>query len=294
MLKDLLDRGTFVAAPGVYDGYSAMLARRYDFGAVYMSGYSVAASRYGLPDAGLVGMSEMLDAVRVIRRVCDKPLIADADTGYGGLLNIQHTVREYEEAGASAIQLEDQEMPKKCGHTKGKRVVEAREMAAKIEVAVEARHGDGFLVVARTDSRASLGLEEAIRRGRLYRKAGADVVFVEAPQSLEELERVGSDLEGPLLVNVVPRGFLTPETSVARLEKMGFGIAIYPGLMAFPAVGAMQEALERFLDGGEADAGAGPTISPHELVGFPAVWEAEERWQRRYEDDRHALVTRED
>lgn len=285
-LRDLIRAGGFVAAPGVYDGFSAMLAQRYDFEAVYMSGYSVAASRYGLPDAGLVGMAQMLDAVRVIRRVCDKPLIADADTGYGGLLNVQHTVREYEAAGASAVQLEDQEMPKKCGHTKGKRVVDAEEMAAKIEVAAEARRSDGFLIVARTDSRAGLGLDEALRRGRLYREAGADVVFVEAPQSLEEMERVGAELEGPLLINMVPRNFLTPETPVDRLKEMGFGVAIYPGLMAFPAVGAMQSALERFLVEGEVDPKAGPTISPHDLVGFPAVWADEERWQLRYGDDK--------
>lgn len=283
MLKNIIQTGGILAAPGVYDGFSAMLAQRSAFQAVYMGGYCVAASRWGLPDAGLVGLREMLETIAVVRRVCGKPLIADADTGYGGLLNVKHTVREYEAAGVSAIQIEDQEMPKKCGHTQGKRVVAAEEMAAKVAVAVEARRNEGFLVVARTDSRAVLGLDEAIRRGRLYRQAGADVIFVDAPQNLAELVRIGAEIEGPLMVNMVPRpGFMTPDSALQALGAMGFAVAVYPGMLAFPALAATQAAMSHFLAHGTEDPAAQPSINPHELVGFGEVWADEERWQRRY------------
>lgn len=283
-LRVRIDQGDLVVAPGVFDGFSAMLAQRSNFAAVYLGGYAVSGSRYGLPDAGLVGLREMLDAIAVVRRVCDKPMIADADTGYGGLLNVQHTVREYEALGVSAIQLEDQEMPKRCGHTQGKRVIGANEMAAKIDVAIETRRSDDCLIIARTDSRAALGLDEAIRRGRLYRSAGADVVFVEAPESFDEIARVAAEIEGPLLINVVPRGFRTPETDVAELRRLGFNLAIYPGLLAVAGMGAMDAALERLLARGDVDPDGGPPFSPHELVGFPDVWADEARWQQRYGD----------
>ena len=284
MLRKMIEGGEFITAPGVYDGLSAMIAERYPFKALYISGYCVAASRWGLPDAGLVGLSQTLDALAVIRRVTEKPLIMDGDTGYGGLLNVQHTVREIEAAGAAAIQLEDQEMPKKCGHTKGKRVVDAEEMAAKISVAAEARRSDDFLVIARTDSRQMFDLDEAIRRCRLYKDAGADILFVDAPQSLEEVERIGQELPGPLMVNMVPqKGFVTPEASAENLKQMGYAIAIYPGLLLSPALGAMERAIGHFLDHGLVDPDAVPAASPHDLVGFPAVWADEERWQKRFE-----------
>lgn len=283
MLRKMIEGGEFIVAPGVYDGFSAMIAERYPFKAVYMGGYCVAASRWGLPDAGLVGLSEMLEALKVIRRVCAKPVIADGDTGYGGLLNVQHTVREFEAAGASALHLEDQEMPKKCGHTKGKRVVSTEDMAAKIAVAVESRRSDDFMIIARTDSRQMYDLDEAIRRCRVYREAGADVLFIDAPQSLEEVERIGAELPGPLMINMVPqKGFVTPNASAANLERMGFSIAHYPGLLATPAMAAMERSLDHFLETGLMDATALPKTNPHELVGFPAVWADEERWQEQF------------
>jgi len=286
MIKQMIQRGEFITAPGVYDGISAMLAQRSPFPAIYMGGYCVAASRWGLPDAGLVGLSEMLDALKVIRRVCDKPLIADGDTGYGGLLNVQYTVREFEAAGASALHLEDQEMPKKSGDTKGKRVISAEEMAAKIRVAVESRRSDTFMIIARTDSRQMFDLDEALRRCRMYKEAGADILLIDGPQSLDEVRRIGTELEGPLMVNMVPqKGFTTPEASTESLKAMGFAIAYCPGLLAIPAMGAMEASLQHFEAKGLQDPKAGPTISPHKLVGFPAVWADEERWQAAFGED---------
>ncbi len=287
MLRDLLKEGRFIAAPGVHDGFSALLADRFAFDAVYMSGYCVAASRFGLPDAGLIGLSDMLQVVNLIRRCTDKPLIADADTGYGGLLNVQHTVREYEAAGVSAIQIEDQETPKKCGHTKGKRVIDAGEMAAKVEVAAETRECDSFLIIARTDALATHGLDEAIRRAQLYRRAGADIVFIDALDEREAIERAGAELggEGPLMINITPQipGFVTPEISVEDLSALGFSVAIFPGLFATPALAVMEAAAETFMKTGRQPAATASSRAPaHELVGFPKVWEDEARWRKRY------------
>lgn len=278
-LPALLAGGRLVQAPGVFDGLSAMLVQQSPAPAAYLSGYAVAASRAGLPDAGLTGLRELLDTVAVVRGRCDKPLIVDADTGYGGLLNVQHTVRELEQLGIAAVQLEDQEMPKRCGHTRGKHLVECSEMQAKIAVAAETRADAGLLIVARTDARAVEGLDAALARARAYREAGADVLFVEAPESREELRRIAGELDGPLLVNVVPAGMRTPPLPAEELRALGFAIAIYPGALALAAVGAMDGALRRLLMDGTQ---AAPTVDVHALVGFGAVWADEERWQERF------------
>lgn len=273
-------RDGLVLAPGVFDGFSAMLAARSRAAAVYLSGYAVAASRHGLPDAGLTGLAELLAAVETVRRVCPLPVVADADTGYGGLLNVQHTVRELEARGVSAVQIEDQEMPKRCGHTRGKHVVDRREMQAKIEVAVETRTSDELLVVARTDARSTHGLDEALARARAYRAAGADLVFVEAPEDEREVERIAGELDMPLVLNVVPAGMRTPPLPARRLAELGFAMAVYPGLLALPALGAMRDALDGlFAEGVAPPPPAG--LDPHELVGFPRVWHDEARWQER-------------
>jgi len=272
-------------APGVYDGYSAMVADRSACEVLYLTGYSVAASRYGVPDAGLVGLREMLDAIAVVRRVSAKPLVADADTGYGGLLNVQQTVREYERLGVAAVQLEDQLMPKKCGHTPGKKVTTADEMAAKVTVAAEARRSRETLIVARTDAAAEHGLAEAIDRAHRYREAGADVLFVEAPRSREDVATVARELApgGPVLLNVVPaRGFETPVLPAAEIEALGFALAIYPLVLALAAAGAMERAVTRLAEHGDADPADAPDLDVHELVGFPAVWEDESRWAARF------------
>ena len=267
-------------APGVFDMISAKVADRAGFHALYMTGYGIAASHMGLPDAGLVSYSDMLGRAARICEATRTPLIADADTGFGGLLNVRHTVRGYEAAGVAAIQIEDQEFPKKCGHAPGRRVVPLDDMLRKIEVAVEARDSDDFLVIARTDSRGSLGLDEAIRRGRAFSKAGADVVFIEAPESREEFERIGREVDAPLLANMVEGGF-SPVLPAETLARLGFAIAIYPGT-GFLAVAKTLEDVYGHLrtNGSSIDLGTG-SISigeMHELMGFEEVWEFEKRW----------------
>ncbi len=190
-LRAHLAKGDFILAPGIYDGISARVADGMGFPALYMTGYGATASMLGLPDAGLATYSDMVGRAEMICSVIDTPLIADADTGYGGLLNVQRTVRGYEAAGVAAIQIEDQEMPKKCGHTPGRRVVPAEDMVLKIKVAVDARRDEATMIVARTDARTALGLDEALRRARLYEDAGADIIFVESPENEAELERIG-------------------------------------------------------------------------------------------------------
>ena len=188
-LKEMIDKGRFVTAPGVFDMISTLVADRMGFPALYVTGYGVSASHLGLPDAGLMTYTDMHDRVSRIAGAASTPVIADADTGYGGLLNVRHTVRGYEAAGVSAIQIEDQEYPKKCGHTLGRRVIPLDDMVSKIRVAVDSRSSADFLIIARTDSRTSLGLDEALRRAEAFEAAGADIIFVESPESEDEMRR---------------------------------------------------------------------------------------------------------
>ncbi len=269
-------------APGVFDMISAKVADRAGFDALYMTGYGIAASHMGLPDAGLVSYSDMLGRAARICEAVRTPLIADADTGFGGLLNVHHTVRGYEAAGVAAIQIEDQEFPKKCGHAPGRRVVPLDDMLRKVEVAVEARDSDDFLVIARTDSRSSLGLDEAIRRGQAFSKAGADVVFIEAPESEPEFERIAREIDAPLLANMVEGGF-SPILPAQTLARLGFAIAIYPGT-GFLATAKMLENVYGHLktNGSSIDLKA-ESLSigeMHELMGFGEVWEFEKRWAK--------------
>jgi 2,3-dimethylmalate lyase len=277
-LRRLLAQGEFILAPGIYDGISARVADRMGFPALYMTGYGATASMLGLPDAGLATYSDMVGRAEMICSVVETPLIADADTGYGGLLNVQRTVRGYEAAGVAAIQIEDQETPKKCGHTPGRRVVPAEEMVLKIRVAAEARRHPETMIVARTDARTALGLDEALRRARLYEEAGADVIFVESPESEAELERIGREVSKPLLANMVEFG-KTPRVEAARLKTWGFDIAIYPGLGFSVAAEAMRQAWGHLKDKGTSTGMNVPQFSGmHELMGFPEVWEFEKKW----------------
>jgi len=215
--------------PGVFDGISAHLAARTGHRAAYLTGGGVAASGFGLPDIGLVTQTEMVERARmVVRAIGDLPLIADADTGYGAPLNVIRTVREYEAAGVAAIQLEDQAFPKKCGHLPDKELISAADFTVTIKAALDARTDDGLVVIARTDARAPLGLDAAIDRANTYAEAGADVLFVEAPQGAEEIERIAAEVKAPLLINLVVGG-LTPMESADRLRELGFAIAIHPG-----------------------------------------------------------------
>ena len=282
-LRAILERGEFVVAPGVYEMLGARIADRMDFPALYRTGYGVSASHLGQPDAGLAGYTDMQGRARTIAQGISKPLIADADTGFGGLINIRHTVRGYEEAGVQAIQLEDQESPKKCGHTPNRRVVSLQDAVRRIEVAVDSRRSDDFLIIARTDARTGLGLDEAIRRGKAFAQAGADIVFVESPESEEEFARVGAELAGcgaRLIANMVPTG-RSPELSAARLKELGFALAIWPGVLMQAASAAMESALAHLATKGTTAGSPVPSYDMkklHELVGFEDVWAFEKRW----------------
>ena len=264
-----------IAAPGVYDMVSLRMAARMGFQALYMTGYGTVASHLGLPDAGLASFADMVGRVEAMARMAGAPLIADGDTGYGGLLNVRHTVEGYERAGAAAIQLEDQEFPKKCGHTPHRRVIPAEDMVRKIRVAVEARKSPDFLIVARTDARSSLGLPEAIRRARLYAEAGADILFVESPETEDEMATIGRELgERPLLANMVEGG-RTPMLANARLAELGYAIAIYPVAGLLAAAAALETVYRQVLETGSS-VGAGTPLYPfaemNRLMGFEDVW----------------------
>lgn len=274
-LSQRIRQRRLIVAPGVYDLISVKVADAVGFEALYMTGYGTVGAAYGLPDAGLATYTEMLDRVRTMAQASATPLIADADTGYGGLLNVQRTVQGYEAAGAAAIQLEDQEFPKKCGHTAGRRVIDAEEMVRKIRVAVESRSHSDFLVVARTDARTQHGLEEALRRAERYARAGADVLFVESPETEDELRRIGQAFDLPLLVNVV-HGGRTPVLAPADYEALGFRIAIYPSAGFLTAARALQGAFG-YLKSGETlgEAALYPFNDFHRLMGFERIWEFE-------------------
>jgi 2-methylisocitrate lyase-like PEP mutase family enzyme len=229
-LKSRLARKPIVVAPGVYDPFTALMAQQAGFATLYVSGAAIAYTRLGRPDIGLVTMTEITETLSLIRDRVDAHLIVDADTGYGNALNVVRTIREFERAGANAIQLEDQDFPKRCGHLDGKALISAQEMCGKLRAAVDTRHSAETLIVARTDAVAVEGFDRAIERVALYREAGADVLFVEAPRTRDDLARVAATLGGklPLLANMVEGG-KTPTLPAAELEAMGFSIVIFPG-----------------------------------------------------------------
>ncbi len=252
-LRTLLDKRELVIAPGVFDGITAHLARRTRQAAAYMTGAGVAASGFGLPDIGLVTATEMAERARMlVGALGDVPLIADADTGYGAAMNVVRTVRLYEQAGVAAIQLEDQVFPKRCGHLEDKHVVDAEEFEQTLAAALDARTDENLLVIARTDARAPLGLDVAIERANRYAGAGADVIFVEAPQSVEEIERIAGEVDAPLLINLV-QGGMTPLESAGRLAELGFAIAIHPSTPLGRAVFGMLEGFCELNGGNVAD-----------------------------------------
>ncbi|HYG84817.1 MAG TPA: isocitrate lyase/PEP mutase family protein [Azospirillum sp.] len=273
-LAERLRQPGLIVAPGVYDMVSAKLADAAGFDALYMTGFGVVASHLGLPDAGLATYTDMVGRVRQIAEGTATPLIADGDTGYGGLLNADHTVRGYEAAGAQAIQIEDQEYPKRCGHTPGRRVVPLADAARKVKVAAEARSSADFLIVARTDARTAHGLDEALRRGEAFLKAGADILFIESPESVEEMERISRTFGVPLLANMVEGG-RTPLLGRAELEALGYKVAIFPVAGLLAAAGVLQE-LYAHLKATGSSRGWGGTLYPFpdfvRMIGFERVW----------------------
>lgn len=273
-LKARFARKDLVTAPGIFDMISAKMADSMGFECLYMTGFGTVASYLGLPDAGLATYTDMVNRVAAFCGGTNTPMICDGDTGYGGLLNVAHTVRGYEQAGAAGIQLEDQEFPKKCGHTPGRRVIPLEDMMRKIKVAAESRSDSNFQIIARTDARTSLGLDEALRRAEAFAKAGADVLFIESPESVEELEKIGRSFDQPLLVNVVEGG-RTPQLAPDEFQKLGFTLAIYPATGFLTAAKALKDAYGQILARKNTESASDamyPFSAMCELMGFPDVW----------------------
>lgn len=252
VLRDLIEQPKLLLAIGAWDALTASLANQAGAEAIYLSGSCVASSVTADPDVGLITMTEMVRRARQTSRVIDIPLIADADTGYGNEISVRRTVDEYERAGVDAIQIEDQLFPKKCGHFEGKQLIPAPDFAVKVEAAVDVRESDSFLVIARTDAIATDGIEEAIRRAKLYKRAGADVLFIEAPTQREEMERITEEVPGPLLVNMAAKG-KTPQMSAESLEQIGYDMAIYPTDAFMSALKTIRETYETLIETGSQE-----------------------------------------
>lgn len=283
IFKQMLDKGEFFVVPGMQDMIATAVANKVGFPIVYGTGYWLTASSLGLPDAGIASYTQMLDRMATLVQTSNAAVIADADTGYGGLLNVAHTVKGYERAGVTAIQLEDQEFPKKCGHTPYKRCVPVEDMVEKIKVAVEAREDkENFLIIARTDARASDGVDAALRRLEAYAEAGADVLFFEAPQSEEEMRQACAAFDKPMMANMADGG-KTPILPASTLKEIGYAFAIYPSMTSLVAASAMEQALRRLKDEGLSISSEQPMFDFTEfckLIGFQEVWNFEKRWAR--------------
>jgi 2-methylisocitrate lyase-like PEP mutase family enzyme len=283
ILRQMLNNGEFIVVPGMQDMIATAVANKVGFPIVYGTGYWLTASSLGLPDAGLASYTQMLDRMATLVQSSRAAVIADADTGYGGLLNVAHTVRGYERAGVTAIQIEDQEFPKKCGHTPYKRCVPVEDMVEKIRVAAETREDkENFLIIARTDARAADGVDAAMRRLEAYDKAGADILFFEAPQSEEEMRRACAAFDKPMLANMADGG-KTPILPAATLKEIGYRIAIYPSMTSLVAAAAMEQALRKLKDEGISQSPELPLFDFTEfckLIGFQEVWDFEKRWAR--------------
>ena len=226
-LKNMLKSKKPLVIPGVYDALGAKIAQKVGFDAMFQTGYGTSATLFGMPDYGFIGATETVDNARRICRAVSVPVIVDADTGYGNALSVWKLVKELESAGASGMFLEDQRWPKRCGHMQGKDVVSQEEYTEKLSAAVDARENKDFIIVARTDARATKGLDEAIERGKQNKKTGADAVFVEAPRTINEMKKIGKEINAPLVANMIEGG-ATPLSSAETLSKMGFNIVLYP------------------------------------------------------------------
>lgn len=281
-LRELLAGSDPVVAPGAYDALSARLVEQAGFGVVYMTGFGTTASLIGRPDVGLLGGAEMVDNARRIVAAVDVPVIADADTGYGNAINVVRTVQSYEQAGVAGVHLEDQVMPKKCGHMSGKAVIGADEMAGKIRAAVAARHDPDFLVIARTDAAAVEGLDAALDRARAYADAGADLLFVEAPTSEDDIARVARELAGvaPLVFNWAEGG-RTPPLSLDRIAELGYSLVLFPIGTLLAATAGIRSLLAALKADG-TPAAALPDVPSFDeftdLIGLPEIRSLEERF----------------
>jgi len=283
-LRERLTKGPMIVAPGIYDAYGARFVEQAGFEAVYMTGNGVSASLLGRPDVGLIDLSLISAHAHRVAACVAIPLICDADTGYGNAVNVRRTVEEFESAGVAAIHLEDQVSPKRCGHLPGSRpVVTLEEQVGKIEAALAARRDPDFMIIARTDAASGHGLDEAIRRGKAYRKAGADVVFVElktGPSIMQDLKRVASEIDAPCLVNIDGGGLLS-ELTVEEIEKLGFRIAIYPGLARYAAGYAIREAVNALKREGSTRSMRERMLSFKEYNDALGISEVED-WEKKY------------
>ena len=282
LASKLRNTDEFIVAPGVYDMISAKMADRVGFHALYMTGSGTVASHLGLPDAGIATYTDMVSRAGRVAGGTQTPLIADADTGYGGPVNVRETVRGYEMAGVSAIQIEDQDFPKKCGHLSGHKLIPAEDMVTKIKVALDSRLSDDTLIIARTDARKALGWDEAMLRSELYVKAGADVLFYEAPSNVDEMREIGSRFgrDIPLLSNMV-NGGVTPVMKPEELADLGYRIAIFPSAGFLATCNALNAVYGSLKQDGDAETGGVDLFSFGEfndLMGFKDIVEFEERY----------------
>ena len=283
LIREKIKLGEFFCAPGIPDMISAIVAKKIGFDAVYASGYWMGASAYGLPDAGIITLTQMVDRVSTLVEVVgEAAVIADADTGFGGFLNVRETVRSYEKAGAQIIQLEDQEFPKKCGHLRGKRLEDVDTMAAKIKVAREAVQSENTLIAARTDCHQSEGMSGVTARLESYISAGADIVFPEALRTEEEMHKVCSSFDVPVMANMADGG-LTPILDADTLSDLGFAFAIFPGTAALAGAAAVENVLNRLKTTGTSshrDIELFDFAEFCQLIGFDDIEAFEEKWLR--------------
>ncbi len=276
-LKELLDAPGLLVMPGCYDAFSARLIERARFKLTFMGGFAVSASRIGMPDTGLISYAEMVDQARNICGAVSIPVIGDGDTGYGNALNVQRTVKGYAKAGLACVMIEDQVAPKRCGHTRGKQIVSRDEAFSRVQAAVDARNeGADILIMARTDANATDGIEEAISRAQSFNQIGADITFLEAPRSEEEMRAYCEQVPGPKMANLVEQGD-TPLLSHAELEAMGYKLALYPVTAILAAQRAMERAMASLHSGTHPQALA-DFAELREVVGFPEYYEAEKKY----------------
>jgi 2-methylisocitrate lyase-like PEP mutase family enzyme len=276
-LRELVQRKEILVVPGAFDAMSARLIEVAGFEAVYMGGFFTAASILGLPDIGLITMTEMVENAK---RICDAiniPVIADADTGYGNHLNVMRTIREYEKAGVAAVHIEDQIFPKRCGHMGGSKLIPLEEMAAKVRTAAACRKDENFVLIVRTDAISSEGFEAAIRRGNVYVEEGADVIFVEAPSTNDQLEKIPKLIKAPVLISMAPK---TPNLPFKKFEEMGYAIIIYGSLSLTTSFLAIKERLLELKENGTVRQWAELGIPFEEMIGFLGLKRYEQMEER--------------
>lgn len=282
-LRQLLSSGKLVVAPGAFNPLSAKIIEQAGFPAVYMTGYGASADLLGAPDYGLLTLTEMANHAARMAQAVDVPVVADGDTGYGNAINVRRTIQEYERAGVAAVHLEDQIMPKRCGHMEGKQVVDAKEWAKKIEAAVDSRTDPDFVIIARTDARAVHGFDDALSRAKMAVAAGADAVFLEAPQSVNELKKVRDAIDAPVMANMIEHG-KTPLLSVDELQELGYNLVIYPLAALYMATQAVREAMAELKKTGTTAGLIDRMLAFHEfneLVGLKEFRALEAKYESR-------------